>query len=246
MNSRFAGCIFVICAAAACIACSNSPGRPGPDSAAVAPDQVLNSGLLYEQNCAGCHGVNGKGGVAIALSDAVFLAIADDNAIRSAAANGVPGTPMSAFAQSAGGMLTDQQIDAIVHGIRAWAKPELLQGTSPPPYAAQTPGDSHRGETAYATYCASCHGPNGTGGQKASSIVNASYLALVSDQYLRIVVIAGRPELGSPDWRSDVPGRPISSQEVSDLVAWLSAQRQTFPGQPYPNYSADHAMGESQ
>ena len=58
----------------------------------------------------------GKGGAAISLSNPVFLAIADDAAIRSTASKGVPGTPMPAFAQSAGGMLTDQQIDAIVRG----------------------------------------------------------------------------------------------------------------------------------
>ena len=53
----------------------------------------------------------------------MFLAIADDTAIRRTATNRVPGLPMPAFAQSAGGILTDKQIDAIVSGIRSWAKP---------------------------------------------------------------------------------------------------------------------------
>ena len=87
----------------------------------------------------------GKGGAAIPLGDPVFLAIADDAAIRRTAANGVPGTPMPAFAQSAGGMLTDEQIDAIVGGIRSWAKPDALRGDILPPYAAQTPGDPRAG-----------------------------------------------------------------------------------------------------
>jgi hypothetical protein len=71
--------------------------------------------------------------------------------------------------------------------------------------------------------------------------VNGSYLALVSDQDLRTVVIAGRPELGAPDWRSDIPGRPMSAQEITDVVAWLSAQRRKSPGQPYPNPSVGSA-----
>ena len=33
------------------------------------------------------------------------------------------------------------------------------------------------------------------------------FLALVSDQGLRTIVIAGRPELGAPDWRGNVPGK---------------------------------------
>jgi cytochrome c oxidase cbb3-type subunit III len=69
---------------------------------------------------------------------------------------------------------------------------------------------------------------------------------LVSDQQLRTIVIAGRPELGAPDWRGDVPGRPMSSQDVSDVVAWLSSKRPKFPGQPYPIASTNPANGGSQ
>src|SRR5580700_2105488 len=224
-------------------ACNSSPGRPGPDSEVVPPDQILQFDTLYANNCAGCHGSHGKGGAAVSLSDPVFLAIADDAAIRRTAANGVPGTPMPAFAKSAGGMLTDKQIDAIVSGIRSWAKPDSMHGISPPPYAAQSGGDPHSGAEVYATYCSACHGADGKGGTKASSIVDGSYLALVSDQDLRTNVIVGRPEMGAPDWRDDVPGRPMSAQEISDVVAWLAAQRLQFPGQPYPKPSMDRAAG---
>ena len=79
-----------------------------------------------------------------------------------------------------------------------------------------------------------CHGVAGRGGQKASSIVEGSFLALVSDQGLRTIVIAGRPEIGDPDWRGDIPGKPMSAQDVSDVVAWLASQRPKFPGQPFP------------
>jgi mono/diheme cytochrome c family protein len=190
---------------------------------------------LYAQNCAGCHGHGGKGGATISLSNPVFLAIADDAAIRPVAANGVPGTPMPAFGQSAGGTLTDKQIDVIVSGIRSWAKPDSLRGETLPPYTAQTPGDPHHGAEVYTTYCSACHGPDGRGGSKAGSIVDGSYLALVSDQNLRIVVIVGLPEWGAPDWRGNIPGRPMSPSEISDVVAWLAAQRPRFPGQPFPN-----------
>jgi cytochrome c oxidase cbb3-type subunit III len=227
----------------ACVGCNNSPGRPGPDSEVIPPGQIMEFNILYANNCAGCHGSDGKGGAAVPLSDPVFLAIADDAAIRRTATNGVPGTPMPAFAQSAGGMLTDKQIDAIVNGIRSWAKPDSLHGISPPAYAVQPAGDPRKGADVYATYCSACHGPDGKGGKKGSSIVNGSYLALISDQDLRTNVIVGRPEMGAPDWRDDVPGRPMSAQEISDVVAWLAAQRPQFPGQPYPKPSTDRAAG---
>jgi|SRR5579871_956917 len=245
MHSQIIGSMLALLAVAACVACSSSSGRPAQNSAVVPPDQIVDFSSLYRQNCSGCHGVEGRGGAAMALADSVFLAIADDTVIRHAATNGVPGTPMPAFAKSAGGTLTDKQIDVIVSGIRSWAKPDALGNQSLPPYAASVPGDPQHGADAYRTYCSSCHGVDGRGGSKASSIVDGSYLALTSDQQLRIIVIAGRPELGAPDWRSDVEGRPMSPQDISDVVSWLSRQRPTFPGQPYGTASVGPVGGGS-
>jgi cytochrome c oxidase cbb3-type subunit III len=164
----------------------------------------------------------------------VYLAIADESAIRNVIANGVRGTSMPAFAESAGGMLTDNQIDAITNGMRShWSQRGILDGVAPPSYAAQSTGRAVEGEVAYQTYCASCHGPSGRGGAKGSSITDDSFLALVSDQGLRTIVISGRPELGAPDWRGNVTGKPMSDQEITDVVAWLAAQRVKDPGKPY-------------
>ena len=234
--TRLSTLLFLLASAVLlCAACDSASGRPGPDSELVSPDQIMQFDILYAQNCAGCHGTGGNGGAAIALRDPVFLAIADDSAIHNVTSNGVRGTPMPAFAQSAGGMLTDRQIDALVSGIRSWAPTSNLRGTNPPAYTAKTAGNALRGAAVYQTFCSGCHGPDGTGGKSASSIVDPSYLALVSDQYLRMTVIAGRPELGAPDWRENVPGRPMSDQEVTDVVTWLASRRAAIPGQPYPD-----------
>ena len=122
--------LLALLAGAAC-ACNGAPGRPVPGSAVIAPDKVVDFDVLYATNCAGCHGANGTGGAAIGLADPVYLAIADDATIRRVTADGVPGTAMPAFAQSAGGLLTAAQIDVIVNGIRArWAKPTALAGAA--------------------------------------------------------------------------------------------------------------------
>jgi cytochrome c oxidase cbb3-type subunit 3 len=198
------------------------------------PRTVRDFQALYAANCAGCHGAGGRGGAAIALKDPVYLAIAGDATVRSVIAHGVKGTAMPAFARSAGGMLSDEQVDVIVKGIRdLWARRGDLDGTNPPSYLAQEPGDPGRGLTAFGVYCASCHGAGGAGGARAGSIIDGSYLALVSNQYLRTLIIAGRPELGAPDWRSDAAGRTMSEEDVSDLAAWLASQRPDVPGQPY-------------
>ncbi len=214
--------------------CSSPHGQPRQGSESLSPNEVLEFRTLYSENCAGCHGAEGRGGAAIALADPVYLAIADDAVIRKVIANGVRRTAMPAFAESAGGMLTDKQIDVITSEMRShWSRQGILNGVNPPSYAPKSAGDAQRGEVAYKTYCESCHGPGGHGGQKGSSIADDSYLALVSDQGLRTIVIAGRPELGAPDWRGNVSGKPMSDQEVTDVVAWLGSRRSQNPGQPY-------------
>jgi cytochrome c oxidase cbb3-type subunit III len=214
--------------------CSSPHGQPSRGSEVLAPNEVLEFGTLYAGNCAGCHGAEGRGGAAIALANPVYLAIADDAVIRKVIANGVRGTAMPAFAESAGGMLTDKQIDVITEEIRSrWSRQGILNGANPPSYAPKSAGDAQRGEVAYKTYCESCHGSGGHGGQKGSSIADDSFLALVSDQGLRTIVIAGRPELGASDWRGNVSGKPMSDQEVTDVVSWLGSRRSQNPGQPY-------------
>jgi mono/diheme cytochrome c family protein len=184
---------------------------------------VTDFATLYGDDCAGCHGANGKSGAAIAMNNPVYLAIIDDASMRHVVANGVRGTAMPPFAQSAGGDLTDHQIDLVIAGIRkSWAGAADAAGA--PPYSSSTQGDSNNGAQVYAANCQSCHGLDGKGGP-AGSIVDPSYLALVSNQYLRTIVIAGRPELGHPDWKSAAAGHPLSSQQVSDVVAWLASKR---------------------
>lgn len=219
--------------------CNNLPGKPAADSARVDPEKVLDFATLYGQNCAGCHGPEGKGGAATPIGDPVYLALVSDSVLEKVTSEGVQGTTMPAFLQASGGMLTKKQIEVLVKGIRErWSKPGILDAENPPPYAlpsSSAAGDATRGAAVYETYCASCHGAGGKGGLQGSSIVNGSYLALVSDQELRTLVIVGRPDLGAPDWRKNVPGKPMSGQDVSDVVAWLAAQRSQYPGQPYPD-----------
>lgn len=216
------------------VGCSSPPGQPPKSSEILAPNEVTDFRTLYAENCAGCHGPEGRGGAAIALADPVYLAIADDASMHTVVANGVKGTSMPAFAESAGGMLTNKQIDVITAEVRSrWSRPGILNGANPPAYAASSVGNARQGEIVYGTYCASCHGIQGQGGKKGSAITNDSFLALVSDQGLRTIVITGRPELGAPDWRGNVPGKAMSNQEITDVVAWMASRRVQVPGQPY-------------
>jgi len=221
--------------------CSRIPGRPGPGPEVVRPDEVLSFPVLYKTNCAACHGENGRNGAAIALANPVYLAVAGEDTLRAISAKGVPGKLMPAFAKSAGGMLTDQQINVLAHGmIQDWGSAEMLSAPGLPSYAATSTGDATRGQEAFGVFCARCHGAGGegspvdakSGARKLGSIVDGSYLALISDQGLRSIVIAGRPDEGMPDWRSH-GAQPMTEQQITDVVAWLASKRIADPGQPY-------------
>jgi mono/diheme cytochrome c family protein len=229
------------------LGCNHIPGRPGPGPAVLRPDDMLAFATLYNENCAACHGENGKNGAALQLANPVYLAVVGEDRLRQIIAIGVPGKLMPPFAKSAGGMLTDQQVASLAQGlVRTWGSPGVLAGQNPPPYLATQPGDPIRGQQAYATFCARCHGAAGEGAPgdpksksgKIGSIVDSSYLALISDQNLRSMTIAGLPDRDMPDWRSDLasskPAQAMTSQQVTDIVAWLASKRSVNPGQPYP------------
>jgi cytochrome c oxidase cbb3-type subunit 3 len=202
-----------------------TPGQ-AVEATAIRPADIADFRALYSQNCSGCHGINGQGALTVGIGRPVYLAIADDTIIHTTIEQGRPGTPMPAFAQQAGGMLTDAQIDILVHGIRAWANPGAFANTKPPAYAASEPGEARRGAEIFKVACAPCHGPQGRG---ARAIADPTYLALVSDQHLRTVIIVGMPNLGMPDWRSHP--KPLTGADVGDLVAWLAAQRDSLSAQ---------------
>src|SRR5262249_35678866 len=130
--------------------CGSPHGQPRKGSETLAPNEVLEFGTLYAENCGGCHGEAGRGGAAIALANPVYLAVADEAAVRRVIASGVRGTAMPAFAESAGGMLTDKQIDVITSEIRSrWSRRGILDGANPPSYASKSTGDARRGEAVF-------------------------------------------------------------------------------------------------
>jgi mono/diheme cytochrome c family protein len=202
----------------------------------MSPDHVLNFEALYSRNCAGCHGSDGKLGPAPPLNDPIFLAIIPDEELLHVIADGRHGTPMPAFARDRGGPLSAAQVKALVEGLKPrWRAPE----PSPDPVlpysrAEDKAGDRGRGSKVFARACAGCHGNRGQGGeydgQPVGALNDPAFLALISDQALRRFAITGRPDLGMPHF-AGTAGRPpdfkpLTSEEIEDLVAHLAYWRQ--------------------
>lgn len=211
--------------------CHRRIGPPNDEEELMRPENVSSFDRLYKRNCSACHGENGTGGPALDLANPNYQALVDDESLKHWITSGMPGTQMPAFGESAGGFLTQQQVDVLVAGMRSrWAGTGRKM-TEMPPYASNAVGTPEHGHAIFQTNCSSCHQ------QGPQKLTDTSYLALVSDQTLRTIIIAGRLDLGNPNWKQVRPDLPLTDQDVSDIVAYLHSLRSDTPGQPYPETS---------
>jgi mono/diheme cytochrome c family protein len=203
----------------------------------------MDFGLLYATRCAGCHGVNGTFGPAPPLNDPIFLAIVPDGELLRVITEGrgvTPGqkSPMPPFAQDRGGPLTGAQVKVLADGIKKRWETSVSASGSLPAYigpAVTGGGNKDEGVRVFARACAGCHGTEGQGEKDGrplpgGAINPPAFLALISDQALRRIIITGRPDLGMPPFDGKA-GRPpdyrvLTSAEIDDLVALLRSWRQ--------------------
>jgi cytochrome c oxidase cbb3-type subunit III len=238
-----------VVAAASCD--DNLPGKPNPKNRPIPANKVLDFEVLFKRNCSGCHGSDGKQGPAPPLNDPLFRAIVPAAEVQKVLEHGRPGTPMPAFARENGGSLSSEQIQVLVHEIKGepyrivadkeeiaprWGRVAPAPADVPPYTLPETAGNVDRGKKLFTRACASCHGDNGQGigedDKRRNKIHEEAFLALISDQALRRIIITGRQDLHNqmPDY-SQKAGRPaefeppLTSADIVDLVALLGSWR---------------------
>jgi cytochrome c oxidase cbb3-type subunit 3 len=212
--------------------------QPPPLDNVVDPRTVLGFDALYGANCAGCHGAHGRGGLAIGLASPTYLAMVSDADLRAVIADGRPKTSMPAFAVSAGGTLTSAQVGALVAGVRAWAPPDTRRDPLASACKSPASSDVESGARMFGERCGKCHGADGRGNPERGSVVEASFLDLISDASLCTTILAGRPDLGCSGARGDDEAS-ITAADVSNTVAWISSHRQRSAGESYRSAQAE-------
>lgn len=173
---------------------------------------------LYAQHCALCHGDNGEGNkadYANALFNPDFLAIASDDFIYAAIAEGRPGTPMSAWSSERGGPFAEHEMRALVEFIRSQNTKEQRSLDQADEAISAVKGDPERGRPIYEDQCASCHGRKGEG-LVAPSLNNSQLLATASDAYLYRSIADGRRNTSMPDFANS-----LDNGSINDLVALM-------------------------
>ncbi len=225
------------CLALVLVGC-DFPGQRNAQIRTVPADEVLGFDALYATNCAGCHGPDGRLGPAPPLNDPLFLKIVPDAVVRDVIRDGRPHTLMPAFSQDKGGTLTARQMQVLTTELKTHWKPSPKDDHAVPAYALPKEKIDHstaavqRGAQAYEQACSGCHGAGGKG-DSAGAIGDPAFLALLSDQVLRRLIITGRSDLKMPDYaqtdgRAD-DFRPLTSDEINDLVAYLRSLEKQPP-----------------
>jgi cytochrome c oxidase cbb3-type subunit 3/ubiquinol-cytochrome c reductase cytochrome c subunit len=208
-----------------------------PASPEERPEDVKDFTVLYKQNCAACHGEQGHGGIAVSLANPTYIAIAGKDAIAKATREGGPGALMPPFGRKYGGFLTDEQVEILANGIVCeWGRGSVANA---PAYAATSSGDPAAGKIAFDRDCARCHVANAatqkTNAKFVGSVTDPDFLALISNQNLRTTILAGKPDEGMPDWRG-FAAQPLNDSEVTNIVAWLAAERRSDAPQKTAGY----------
>lgn len=218
------GAVLIVLLAAAC----DPPGKPPAEQTPNQGEQIVAMDFksIFAQNCAGCHGANGRQGPGRVLNDPLYLAVSSKQIIRKVLTGGRGGGLMPPFAASNGGPLTDKQLDILIDGMYSnWAKPFDFHGAPPPSYdGAGVTGDLGRGRKLFLKACFACHAPGGVAGP----VNNKSYLALSSNQNLRTSIIVGRPDypgIQMPNYLMLNAGHALSDQDIADIVSFLASQR---------------------
>lgn len=173
---------------------------------------IENGAALFESNCIGCHGVQGRGiaGVAPALNDYGFFVNRLDEVgyngslqsyITGAIAAGRPvksadwPQPMPTWGQTYGGPLREDQVDDLTNFILNWQDTVVATG----PEAVPTPisgGPMERGQAVFVGNggCGGCHAVEGLAGAVGQVGPELTHIATVAaeraegkagDQYIR-------------------------------------------------------------
>ena len=93
-----------------------------------------NGAVLYDENCAVCHGENGQGRIGARLAKN-WPSVRPDLTIRTTTAQGIASSTMPAWSLAYGGPLSDQEIDDIVSFVLTL--PPVSSAVQPTPETAE-------------------------------------------------------------------------------------------------------------
>ena len=192
-------------------------------------------GMLYVENCAVCHGVDGQGRIGASLAN--FPGIQPGPNVQETIARGVQGSLMPAWGQSFGGPLSDEDIADLAAYVLA-----AFEGTQPitplptyvPPQIEPLPdmeGDPSLGAVVYLQNCVMCHGDRGQG--RFGLPLAKAWSGTDPEVYIYGVVSEGIRGTTMPSWGTEFGG-PLDESAIDNVAAFVLTLEPAVSPTPAP------------
>lgn len=192
-------------------------------------------GQLFAENCAVCHGLDGKGRVGANLNE--FPGIAVDQFLKETIARGVEGSVMPAWGQANGGPLSDQDIAdiaAYIAGVFNATQPIAPAPVYVPPVIPTLPNiqaDLSAGAVIYHDNCVVCHGDKGQG--RIGAKLAKAWSGNIPEATIRVTVRDGVSGSVMPAW-GQANGGPLSDEDISNVASYVLTLQPVGGSEPTP------------
>ena len=172
----------------------------------------------FHKLCASCHGSEAEGNIGPSLNSPEFQMLASDRLIYDTIVLGREGTAMGRWPH-----LSADDVGWLLAYIRSTGEPKTEQLFEP----GEILGSESKGRETFEGTCASCHGSAGVG-HIAPAIGNKSFLAAVSDHFIKETAAVGRSGTGMQGNLKGQGGTAsLPERQINDVVAYLRSLQDT-------------------
>lgn len=222
-------------------------------------EQVAAGQELYVEHCAECHGEEGEGGVVEdveglegtyleAINSEDYLYTRTDETTKLIIEYGQPNLGMPAFGLAYGGILTQQEMDAIVTFVRSWDDRVIIEAEAVPVLAeGEIPDYETHVYPIFRRRCISCHREGKEKGNYIltdyESVMNSGDYApnvIGGDLNSNLIRMINREEIeaGGPM----PPTRPLRPEEIDIITRWVEAGALPVRAEPTPEIEATEGI----
>ena len=204
------------------------PDEPDRSKVSAATGNARYGAAFYRNNCAGCHGQNGEGGIGNSLRSPSFLAMASESFLRDTI---IQGRGRGNTAMPTGYSYSPEELSDVLAYLNTWREPIHSYADIARLRSKATAENTVIGGKVFRARCAACHGAKGEGGI-GSRLNSESFLSMVDDEFLYRSITEGRPGTAMPSWHF------LSSDDVADVISFLRGWQN---GPAHPLTKREHA-----
>ena len=201
--------------------------------------------VLYEQNCAVCHGKDGRADTPVSqllhphprdFTDRIDMGRLSVDRIYRAIKEGRPATAMAAWSQ----VLTELEIGDVIDYLQSFVSAGTAAPLSPQKLSFEI------GRRLYASDCASCHGESGRANTEAAKVLKPPpnnftdpiKMARLDDGRLSVATVRGKPGTAMGGW-----GGLLSHTEIISLLRYIRTLADPLPAGMQPG-ALDFLVGK--